>query len=452
MSRIALLITALALMLMACGRDQAADPVPLAPAELPMRSVLSIEAGDSISILLGPIDVADGTPVQVIATGSFGTLRFADTFQDGEARLTLSAEPEHHAFTQTAGYVTLRAQAAHFQGEHSFTIRSGPPVEPITTLIGPKNITANNREASIASLIPFDQFGNPIADGTPFIIEALRPDGSNETYRVETDNLVAWRRLYSSTTSGRTRVASRFEPNEGAAAFGPEAILDETAGEPVAFSISADKTTAPADGRQLITLRSDPLRDRFDNELPDGTLVTFTATENDGRLRSLPAYTIDGVAELSLQAPTIPGDLLVSASVADMISPPLRLTFSTNDFELPLDFLLDNGTLTLTAGPVLGTLNQFLPDGLEAHFVILSDGQAALRQTGVLRDGYASARFRTSELNEGSHTLSVLVGDKSDSLTITISRDGVASDQAEHCNEIQALAVCLDRTWLRMLQ
>lgn len=410
-----------------------------------------IVAGESAVLTIAGDGVADGTPVQVMAFGSFGMTRMIDEFQRGKAIVILSAE-----FTQTAGHISLHASASGYAGQTDFTIISGPPVGPLVTLVGPKTVTVDQNEWTHAAVIPYDQYLNPVADGTPFLVRASRPNGSDEALTATTNHLIAWRRIFPTTTAGRTRVATQAASSD---AFGPEAVFEEVPGDPVPFAIAASRSTAsdatpdaiPADGRQLVMLRTDDLFDRHGNKLADGTLVTFIVTEDNGTQRSLPSYTLDGVAELPIQASTLAGEATVYAVAAATVSDPLTLQFVRDRVRVPVEVALDGDVLTVVAGPILGELDEFLPDGTAARLVIADAQGEALTQDAVIDDGFVSAEFRTASLAAGDYTLFVFVGEATGEVTFKLRAEIVEAEQlASRCVANSAFTLCLDDLWFNL--
>ena len=408
--------------------------------QLPISIIQSIEAGEAAIVTLGPIDVPDGTAGQVMAVGSYGVERFEGRFVDGVAEVVLSAE-----FTQRAGHLSLFGSVEGYAGETTLTIVAGKPIGPLTTLVGPRSIIAGNQAWTTAVVVPFDQFYNPVPDNTELILEASRPDGTFETYAMQTQNLIAWQKLYSSMTAGRSRLATHTDD-----AFGPEATFDETPGEPVAFEISADKTIIPADGVQLIDLRTEPLVDRHANVLLDGTLVNFLVADSDGTHRSIPAYTLDGVAEITIQAAKLAGTATVQAVSSQVVSQPLTLSFVANDVRVPLRLRATGDVIRVTAGPILGTLQQFLPDGTEARFAVASETFEGQAQTQVIEDGFVSAEFRLDALPIGKHNLIVIVGDSSGTATFNIlPKQSETKPNTTTCVGTASYQICFDNPWLR---
>ncbi len=169
----------------------------------------------------------------------------------------------------------------------------------------------------------------------------------------------------------------------------------EVPGWPVAYAVEADPQSMTGDGRLLLTLRTGLIRDRFGNELPDGTIVTFVLEDPAGKRRWVPGYTVDGVAEVTIQAADEPVAYQVWATTYGVESLPATITFTAGPavgtFPLAADLHTPSGDLTLTAGPVLGPLSQYVPDGTSVRFEVADSLGLVQTVSGITDAGYTTA-------------------------------------------------------------
>jgi hypothetical protein len=258
-------------------------------------------------------------------------------------------------------------------------------------------------------VVPFDEFGNPVAEDTPVTVRVRRPDNRITEQEITVSHLVAWTRIPSGTRAGRTTISVTTQD-----VYGPEATLLEVAAFPVSSTLEAEPRSAPANGRELITLRTSVLVDQFGNVLPDGTLVTFVADAPNGDRRFVPAYTINGVAEAPLQAPTEPGIFTVRATVYDAESAPLQVAFTSGPAvgAFPLTARTDttSGAVILEAGPILGPLQQYVPDGTPVLFTVTDDAGQQQWLQAIAETGRASVELRLVDLKPGTYTVEALAG------------------------------------------
>jgi hypothetical protein len=265
-------------------RAPAPTPPPTAlSGALSIDAVTRARVGDSVTVTVGAAAAADGQPATLTMLGSYGPRMYRGTFARGTARFLIPGGD-----TQQSGRATLVVAAGAARGEAALTLAPDAPVDPITPLVGGRSITADTKHWVISVVVPFDRFGNPVAEGTPVSMRALHPGDQLELKQTQIRNMLAWSRMYSRTRAGRTTVSVT-----AAGKYGPDATFSEVPGWPAPFTLSASPANLPADGRQFVTLRTDVVRDDYGNAMLDGTLVTFVVDIPAGKPRFIPAYTIE---------------------------------------------------------------------------------------------------------------------------------------------------------------
>jgi hypothetical protein len=193
---------------------------------------------------------------------------------------------------------------------------------------------------------------------------------------------------------------------------------------PVPFNLSAEPSSLPANGQDLMTLRSEVITDRFGNIVPDGTLVTFIVTAPGGLPYRIPGYTVNGQAEAQLQAPIAPGLAKVRALVGQVESDVLLVTFTSGPalgtFPVVANVDPANGAVIIEAGPILGPLKQYIPDGTPVRFVVLRENEVG-EYTAVSENGIAKIEPRLVEFVPGDYTVNVTAGSGRGSTTFTVA-------------------------------
>jgi hypothetical protein len=383
----------------------AAAPAPAAiSGTLAINAVNSARVGDAVTVTVGPATATNGLPATLTMISSYGPRMYRSTFAGGTARFLIPSADTHES-----GQATLIALAGAARGEAALTLEPDAPIDPITPLVGSRSITADTKHWSMSVVVPFDRFGNPVADGTPVSMRALHPGDQLELKSTKIQNMIGWERIFSRTLAGRTTVSV-----SSAGKYGPDATFMEVPGWPAPFALSASPGNVPADGRQFVTLRTDVIRDKYGNPMLDGTLVTFVANPAEGEPRLIPAYTIDGVAKALLQAPSEPGELTVRAEVYDAESRPLQVVFGDGPAldTFPVEARIDAAgqAIDLKAGPMLGALQQFIPDGTVVEFWLTDATGQRMRIEAVSKNGYAEAVTRLATLPLGTYTAEANVG------------------------------------------
>lgn len=405
------------LILTGCGRSEEPAPLPILDGPLTINAPDTATVGQTLELTVGPADAPNGTLVHLTLLGSYGPQILRAEFQNGQAWFQIPS-----TMTTRSGTVDLIARSGNAYGEHTLELLPDEPVEPLTPLVGSRSIIADGNHWAMTVVIPFDQYGNPVAEGTPVEMRALHPGNYLIQYTPKVKHLLAWQRMYSRTTAGRTIITTKIDQ-----IYGPESILTEIPGWPVPFTITADPPTLPADGFQLITLRTSIIHDQYDNILPDGTQITFIMTGADGRIRTIPAQIVDGVAETFIQTPLVSGDYQIQATILGMKSEPLTIEFTAGPAigRFPLDFELDNsaGAVYITAGPIIGSLEQYVPDGTPVTFEITDENGDTQSATAYTDQGYATAELRRIQFDTGRYEINATAGAGTGRVAIIIRQD-----------------------------
>ena len=389
--------------LSACSATPPAQP-PVLAGPLQIYAPDTELVGTPIRVRVTSPAAADHTPVTLTSLSSYGPRLYQATFRAGQAWFTIPVSD-----TLYAGTVNLIADAGQARAYHTLKLQPRPPVGPVIPYIGARSIIADGEHWSITIVVPRDKFGNPVAEGTPVRIWALHPDGQLEEQFVPVRHLLAWTRIVSRFTAGRTAISAR-----AGNAFGPEGTLLEVAGWPVPFAVTAEPDVMPANGWYLTTLRTDVIRDRYGNVMPDGTFVQFVVAAPNGQKRVIPAYTLNGVAEASLQAAQEPGVFEVWATVYNIESGRFQIVFTDGPAvgTFPVEARVDpvNRDVILRAGPMVGPLEQYVPDGTPVLFR-LTGARGLRRWIQASSDaGYATVTIRLATLPSGDYRVTVLAG------------------------------------------
>lgn len=389
-------------------------PLIVLTGQLPITVVKTITAGKPVTITVGPAGVSNGIPVTLIAVGSYGPRIYQSSFHNKTASFVLSGNE-----TQQSGIVSLTAVAGQARGMAQLLIQPTAPVEPLTPLVGARAIIADAAHWSMTVLVPFDAFGNPVMEGTRVEVLVLHPGNRLEKQFLIVHNLLAWTRVFSGTKAGRSLVVARI-----GLVHGFESTLLEVAGWPVPFGLSADPQPLPADGRLITTLRTDLIHDKFGNVIPDGTELTFIVNAPDGSFSYIPAHTIDGVAEVPFQAPQQAGDYRVQATILGVVSKKLVVRFTAGPaigtFPITTQKDMTNHNTIVQAGPLLGSLGQYIPDGTPVRFIITNISGQTQELDGVSDAGYAHVALYSAQFPNGTYRVQVIAGSGRATRNITL--------------------------------
>jgi len=144
----------------------------------------------------------------------------------------------------------------------------------IETYLGPRSITAGNRDYSMHVITPTDYTDNPLLDGTT-INSIYQFENKITRKELELKNLLGWINIYSPKKSGRmlvTASCNNTNAKELTTIVYPALATN--------FQISYERNHDYADGNQVIVFATDIIKDSFGNTVSDGTLVSFVATNS----------------------------------------------------------------------------------------------------------------------------------------------------------------------------
>ncbi len=334
----------------------------------------------------------------------------------------LAVAPALPAFVAgTAGVAVREASDGHALEE--LTIPPESPAGPIELTVGQTSVRVADPERAVnvvagsdvamAYSVLRDFNGNRVVDGTPIDFRITLPDGTRSTLRTETDGGIAWRWLPHGVRAGVAPVAA-----VSGGASSSERSLFVMPGRPVPTTLSVDYEVT-ADGRRLVTVRSGHVVDVAQNTLVDGYALTLRAT-TEGGVREARVPVVNGRVTWHVRAPTIAetvhfalygdgkrlaetactfahglhaatlvafeaGAPRISRSADDTgVELPSRFTFSEEGHAArvsrPDEDTRDVSPPRLRAGPFLGAMGQFVPDGTDA-FAEVTDadgGEATL--------------------------------------------------------------------------
>lgn len=333
--------------------------------ELPVR----VEVGHDAEVTILPVD----GEVTVDIVTSWAVRRIVARATDGTAVVTVPGSA-----LSSSGVVTIIATTATGAGRGTFEVTPRAAVGPLIPLAGPRSVVADGAHWTMVSVLPTDEFGNGVVDGTPVLLDVRRADGTTERIEATIEELGVGVRVLSGTTAGVMTIRTTVD-----GAIGPEVEVAEVPGPPVAFTAVWDVEHERADGRSIGIVRTSRLRDRFGNVLLDGTAVRLQGSSPDGRF-SMTAVTIDGRATFHVEAPARPGAVSGTVEVGGVRAPieSIEAAAALEDFGIELT----TGPLgvEVTIGPVVTLLGGFAADGTEV-VVSTPSGQ----RTAVLAGGMA---------------------------------------------------------------
>ena len=251
-------------------------------------------AADTAAIEIGQPAIA-GEPLRIATSGS------------GQATLYLAGPATRlKRPIQLGESILLEAQQVREAGLYTVTVRSSTgapasrtfyvaPAAPanINFLAQPSRVPAGAGDAISGTAFVLDAFHNLVLAPVPVKFEWTIAGAPPLSRTVDTRDGVAWVRMDSSRRAG----AAQFTASAGPVSV--RRIVQQTAAEPCNLRMHAEPGKLGAAAG--IVVRTDPVRDCAGNPVPDGTIVTFTALDAQGK-STVDAVVKRGIANAQLPA------------------------------------------------------------------------------------------------------------------------------------------------------
>jgi len=353
---VTVLAVTLSLLMASCNTD-ARSPDVNAPVFQRLDTADVMIAGDPGQLaFLGP----DGIDAYLQLDNSYGSVFLPAKRSDKELEFLLPAP-----ITQVAGLYSwklIHEQQVVLNGDLSILPQTGSGIR-MESYLGPKDIIAGDSGKAMVVSIPTDPFDNPLPDGTPVQIEE-RFKGATESTIDSIHHLIHWRHIEPETKSGRIFVKTMAGSNPSI-----EMYTDVSPGAGTDFEINYERNHDYADGNQVIRLKTSEIKDRFENTVADGTLVTFHIESSEGASLYTNATTVNGIATAKIVHPEVATRWQLSAIIAGVASSnSLELNFNGAIVEFPVAFSEDAQILQI--GPVKGFMGQLVPDFTPAEILL----------------------------------------------------------------------------------
>jgi hypothetical protein len=249
-----------------------------------------------------PTDATAGQAVSIPTSGSGSATLYVygpGTAIKQKIQLGEPIQLEGEQLKKSGRYTVIIAGGHDSSG--SFFV-SPAKLESLAFLARPSRVPASRPGVISGSAYLFDGFNNLVLEKHP-VKFGLTIDGSSGGGRsVDSNNGVAWVRM----DSGKKAGAAQFTATSGDATV--NRVVQQTASDPCNIRMKAQ----PAKNGNIL-VETDPIRDCTGNPVPDGTIVTFTSTDQNGR-STVDARIKRGIAQAELP-PSQSATISVAAGV-----------------------------------------------------------------------------------------------------------------------------------------
>ena len=220
-----------------------------------MKAPTSVEAGKSFSIELPG---SGSATLYIVGTGHV----LKRVVQLGQ-----SANFPAGSLYNAGHYLAVLAQESSTETASFDVVPAINPTD-LVFIAKPSRIPVGLPGGITGAVYVFDAYHNLIATPTSVTFELSNPSGGMQKQIVNTRNGAAWTVMNSTAQQGVDRFVARVGQ------VSSMRVIGQVPGDPCRLKMNAQNS-----GDQVL-LTTDPVRDCNDNAVPDGTIVTFTATYN----------------------------------------------------------------------------------------------------------------------------------------------------------------------------
>lgn len=216
--------------------------------------------------------------------------------------------------------IRLRAQDLKSAGDYvaiacadtcrsaTFYVSAAQPAK-VTFLVHPSRVPVGQGDAVSGVALPFDQFHNLVLNPVTVNFQLTAGNSQLLSRAVTSQNGVAWFRTSSGKSAGKVQVAAML------GSLSATRALQQVASDPCNLRMKGQRTA------KGIVVETEPVRDCSGNPVPDGTIVTFSATGASGK-SSVDAPIKQGVARAQIEAP---GPQVISVASGVVMGNELRI-------------------------------------------------------------------------------------------------------------------------------
>ncbi len=312
------------------------------------------QAGDEIKFKLTTENLKN-EEVLIVWDGKFGERFFNKTIFSEKF---LFSFPD--SLSIYSGFATVKViHCNKILCQESTYIESLHPVGMIESYLGPKTLAIDQSMESMLCLIPTDKFGNTIEGSFTVTFNTKYRKQRIKSVTRNIENLLSFVKIENNKQVGKVLLGAKcvdsyIDEQEIAIVQGP---MQEV-------KINIVEFHPYGDDRQLVHLNTNIILDAKGNVIADGTSIIFVVYENEEVQAQYQAYTVSGIATVFIENPKDAAKWTVSIAGAAKGNE-VYLNFENNIESIPLRIEKN----VLVVGPVIGSLDQYIPDGTQVSIV-----------------------------------------------------------------------------------
>jgi len=197
-----------------------------------------------------------------------------------------------------AGHYSVWLSSESSTQSGSIDVLPAQKLSDITFIAKPSRLPVALHNAITGSVYVFDSYGNLITKPMQISFQLSNPGSAPQTRTAETRHGAAWTQMDSATHEGKAQFVAKVGD------ISSTRIVGQVPGDPCTIKMNAK---AAGNKIQLVT---DPVKDCSGNAIPDGTIVTFTASYGDAK------STVDVPLKKGIASTVIPAHRGAMISVA----------------------------------------------------------------------------------------------------------------------------------------
>lgn len=350
-------------------------------------------AGDMIQLKFK----TEASDLKLLLVSNLGTMLVSPETEEAFKTFTV---PE--ALSTSAGELNwVLIKNAELQKGSIAIVADTSQISAIESYLGPQRIAAGGSDYAQVILIPTDRYDNILPDRTELAFTTSF-NSKTQTEKIEIQNSIAWKNIFSTKQTGRIFNAARIQQvSSKLQTIYVDANLAQD------FNITAERVHHFADADQIAVLKTDVIKDRFGNTIPDGTLVNFLIKTDTGGILQATGNTLNGSATAQIKHPEQPQQWEIQAFITGIAtSNIIPISFSAALDTIPKTWNATENILTV--GPLNGKLNQIVPEGTRVKLVVENENQTytLIQKT---QTGTASFYLDPAVYQSGTYTFKVQV-------------------------------------------
>lgn len=306
------------------------------------------QAGEHINIRINTKDL-NNEDLLIVWDGKFGEQYFDKTVYSDEFIFNF---PD--SMSIYSGFVSLKVVHCHKVLARANTyISSLYPVGTIESYLGPKTLAIDQSMQSMLCLIPTDKYGNAMEVSDTISFNTKYNNSPNINVKKGIQNLVSYIKIKNNQKVGKVLLGAKCEDT-----YIDEQEVAIVQGPMNEVKINIMELHPFSDQRQIARLNTDVILDSKGNIVADGTSVIYVVHEEGEVVAQYQTYTVSGIATVHIENPKHAAvwDVSIAGATNDH---KVQLIFRDNIESIPLRIEKNY----LIVGPVVGSLDQYIPDG-----------------------------------------------------------------------------------------